>query len=165
MNFLKNTVPFVVAMLLMVSSAIGQGQQMQQQQIDPDSITDEELQTLADIVDESQSIQEETQEELEVILEEEGMEMERFQTIMMSRQNPQMSDSVELTEEEEQTIEEIQPKLMQIQQESQQKFIQVVQDNGMEPQRFQQVMQAVQSNQEVAQRFQKIAADTTEGIN
>ncbi len=163
MKLFKHTVPFVVAMLLMVSSVVGQGQQMQQQQIDPDSITDEELETLATIVDESQIIQEETQEELETILDEEGMEMERFQAIMMSQQNPQ--DSADMTEEEEQTIEEIQPKLMKIQQESQQKFVQIVQDNGMEPQRFQQVMQAVQSNQEVAQRFQEIAADTTEGVN
>lgn len=163
MKLFKNTVPFVVAMLLMVGSVVGQGQQMQQQQIDPDSITDEELGTLATIVDESQSIQEETQQELETILEEEGMEMERFQTIMMSQRNPQ--DSADMTQEEEQTIKEIQPKLMKIQQESQQKFIQIVQDNGMQPQRFQQVMQAVQSNQEVAKRFQEIAADSTEGMN
>lgn len=163
MKLFKNTVPFVVAMLLMVGSVVGQGQQMQQQQIDPDSITDEELETLATIVDESQSIQEETQQELETILEEEGMEMERFQTIMMSQRNPQ--DSADMTQEEEQTIKEIQPKLMKIQQESQQKFIQIVQDNGMQPQRFQQVMQAVQSNQEVAKRFQEIAADSTEGMN
>lgn len=162
MKFLKTTLTFVAAMLLMAGTVIGQGQQMQQQQAQPDDITDEELENFVTIFNQSQEIQEKSQEKLEGILEDEDMDLQRFQTIMMSQQNPQMGDSVEMTEEEEETIERIQPQLMEINQESQQEFVEVIQDNGMEPQRFQQIMQAVQSDPDVAERFQEIASDSVD---
>lgn len=167
MKFLKSTAPLVLGLLLVAGSVFAQGQQMQQP-AQPDSITDEELEKFSDISTEAQKIQQQTQQKVDSMLADKEMDMQRFQEIMMSQQNQQNpqaqgSDSVEITEQEQETIDEIQPKLMQIQQQSQQEFVSIIQDNGLNPQRFQQIMQAVRSNPEVMKRFQEIAGQPQNG--
>lgn len=149
--------PVLLGLLLMTGSAFAQVQQQQQQQpAQADSVSDEELEKFADVTTESQSVQEGMREKVDSMLSDQEMEMDRFQQIMMSKRNPQAGDSVEVTEEEEATMEEIQPKLMEMQQESQQQMVSIIQDNGLEPQRFQEIMQAVRTNPEVMKRFQEL---------
>ncbi len=161
MKFFKNTLPLLLGMLLIAGSAVAQvqQQQQQQQQIDPDSITEEELEQFAQVSQESQKVQEEMRNQVDSLLDEKDMEMERFRQIMMSQRNPQSADSADITEEEQATMEEIQPQLMQMQQQAQQEMVTIIQDNGLEPQRFQQLMQAVRTNPEVMKRFQDISGN------
>lgn len=162
MNFLQKSAAFVLGFLLMVGSAFAQGQQMQQQTAQPDSVTDEELEKFAMVTNELQQIQRESQKEVEKMLSDKEMDMQRFQQIMMSRQNPQMSDSVEITEEEKQTMEEIKPKLQKMQQQSRQKMMGAMQENDLQPQRFQAISQALQSDPEVMNRFKEIAQEVND---
>lgn len=159
MKFFKTIMPVLLGLLLMTGSAVAQVQQPQQQQpAQADSITDAELEKFADVTAESQKVQQKMRDELDSMLAEQDMEMERFQKIMMSKRNPQMADSVEVSPEEEETMEAIQPKLMEMQQKSQQEMVSIIQDNDLQPQRFQQIMQAVRTNPDVMKRFQEIAA-------
>lgn len=133
---------------------VGQ-QQTPPQPAMPDSVSDQEMQKVVKVTDSMQTIQEEARSEVEDAVKEEGMEFARFQKIMMSKQNPQASGQVETTEKEEQAIEKIQPKVMKISQEAQQQFVQVIQEEGLTPQRFQQIMSAVQSDPEMRKRFEE----------
>lgn len=157
MKLLKYITPFVLGFLIMIGSVSGQGQQMQRSQ--PDSITKEELKKFAEISNEAKKIQKETREKVDSMLSEVEMDMKRFQQIMMSKRNPKKADTLNITKEEQQTIKELQPKLMKMQQESQRKFVAIIQDNGLKPQRFQQIMQAVRTDPQVMKRFQRLVRD------
>lgn len=161
MKFLQQSAAFILGFLLLIAgSAFAQGQMQQQAQ--PDSITDKELEKFALVTNELQQIQRESQQEVEKMLSDKEMDMQRFQQIMMSRQNPQMSDSVEITEEEEKTMEEIKPKLQKMQQQSRQEMMSAMQENDLQPQRFQAISQALQSDPDVMNRFKEIAQEINE---
>ena len=162
MKFFKSTLPLLLGMLLIAGSAVAQVQQ-QQQQIDPESITDAELEKFAKVSQESQKVQEEMRNQVDSLLDENDIEMERFRQIMMSQRNPQSADSANITEEEKASMKKIQPQLMKMQQEAQQEMVTIIQNNGLEPQRFQQLMQAVRTNPEVMKRFQKISGNSGNG--
>lgn len=155
MKIFKLFTPLVLGLLFIAGSVYAQGQGQPATQ--PDSITNQELKKFADISTEAQKIQKETREKVDSMLANKDMDMQRLSQIMMSRQNPKMADSVKVTEQEKETMKEIQPELMKINQKSQQKFVAVIKEEGLNPQRFQQIMQAVRSNPEVMKRFQKIA--------
>ena len=164
MNFFKKTVPLMLGLLLMAGSAFAQGQQMQQMQnAQADSVSDKELKNFVDAAQELQTIQQNIQSEVQQMVQEEDMTFQRFQQIIMSKQNPQMAKKVQVTDEEEAVIKEMQPKLQKIQQEANQKQMTVIQDNGLTPQRFQQIAQAVQSDPQMMQRFQQMSADSASG--
>src|SRR6056297_1753714 len=142
MNFFKKTVPVVLGILLMAGSAFAQGQQMQQMQnAQADSVSDKELEKFVETAQDLRSIQENIQSEVQGMVQEEDMTFQRFQQIMMSKQNPQMAKKVEVTDDEEAVIKELQPKLQKIQQEANQKQMSAIQENGLTPQRFQQIAQ------------------------
>ena len=161
MKFLKNSAAFVLGLLLLAGPAIAQGQMKQQMQSSKaDSITDKELEKFAAVTNEMQKVRQQQQKQVQSILSEEDMGMRRFQQIMMSKRNPKMADSVQVTAEEQKTMKKIQPKLQKMQQQSRKQMMSAMQENGLNPQRFQAIMRAVQSDKAVMQRFQKIARDT-----
>lgn len=162
MNFFKKTVPFVMGILFMAAgSTFAQGQQMQQMQnSQADSVTDQELKTFVETTQELQGIQQDIQSQVQDMVKEEDIEFQRFQQIMMSKQNPQMAKNVEVTDAEEEAIQKLQPKLQEISQEAQKKQLAIIQEKGLSPQRFQQIAQAVQSNPQMMQRFQQMSAES-----
>ncbi|HEX6983450.1 MAG TPA: DUF4168 domain-containing protein [Balneolaceae bacterium] len=158
MKFFKYTIPLVLGFLVTTGSLAAQGQQGQTAQ--PDSVTNQELQKFAEISNEAQKIQQEARQTVDSLLAEENMEMQRFQEIMMSKRNPQAPDTLNITPEEQQTIQELEPKLIEMQQESQQKFVAVIQEKGLTPNRFQQIMQAIRTDPQVMKRFQNMMRDS-----
>jgi len=161
MKFLKNSAAFVLGLLLLAGPAIAQGQMKQQMKSSQaDSITDKELKKFAAVTNEMQKVRQQQQKQVQSILSEEDMGMRRFQQIMMSKRNPKMADSVQVTAEEQKTMKKIQPKLQKMQQKSRKQMMSAMQENGLKPQRFQAIMRAVQSDKAVMQRFQQIARDT-----
>lgn len=163
MKFLQHFAASALGFLLIAGSVFAQGQQMQSAQ--PDSITDEELEKFAMVSSELQQVQQESRKKVQDMLSDKEMDMQRFQQIMMSRQNPNMGDSIEVTDQEKETMKEIQPKLQKMQQQSRQELMSIMQEEGLQPQRFQAIARAVQSNPEVMKRFKKIAQDTASNGN
>jgi len=162
MKFFKQSAAFVLGFLLLAGSAMAQGKMKQMKSSKADSITDKELKKFAAVTSELQKMQQTQQRQVQNILAEKDMEMRRFQQIMMSKRNPKMADSIEVTAKEKKTMKEIQPKLQKMQQQSRKKMMGAMQENGLNPQRFQAIMRAVQSDRVVMQRFQKIAQENAQ---
>lgn len=158
MKLFKQSAAFVLGFLLVAGSVFAQGQQMKSPKAD--SISDKELQKFANVTQEVQKINRQSQQKVQSMLDDKGMDMQRFQQIMMSKRNPKMADSVNVTEKEQKTIKEIQPELMKMQQNTRQKMMSSMKENKLKPQRFQAIMKAVQSDPAVAKRFREIAQDT-----
>jgi hypothetical protein len=160
-NLFKYTFIILLGALMTTATAIAQQQQMppQPEPLSPEEVTDEDLQTLSDITKIGQGIQEEAEAKMKVVVEEGGIEFQRFQQIMMAQQNPQLASQIELTEGEQSTLQELQPDLMEINQEAQQQYIAAIEEEGMGLERFQQVAQAIQAHPEVAERFQEINSE------
>lgn len=155
---------FIIILGAIFSTATAFAQVPQQPEpLNPEEITDEDLQMVSNISDSAEGIQQEADEKVKVIIEDEGMEFTRFQEIVMSQQNPQMAGEVDLTEEEQETLEKVQPELTQVNQEAQQQYMETIEAEGLTVQKFQQIAQAIQAHPEVAERFEEIRATGTEG--
>lgn len=135
----------------------------QPEPLSPEEITDEDLQMVSNISDSAEGIQQEVDEKMQDIVENEGMEFPRFQEIMMSQQNPQMAGEINITEDEQETLQKVQPELTQVQQEAQAQYMETIEAEGLTVQKFQQLAQAIQTHPEVAERFEEIRANGTEG--
>jgi len=160
MKLSKFSVALVLGFLLAAGSVFAQGQQMQSKSNQADSVTNKELKEFANITQQFQQIQMNSKQKVDSMLADKDMDMKRFQQIMMSKRNPKMADSVNITGKEKQTMKELQPQLMKMQQQSRQKMMGIIQNSGMSPQRFQAVSRAVRSNPSVMKRFQKIARNS-----
>lgn len=154
MKFFKQSAAFVLVFLLMAGSVFAQGNPMQQQmqQTQPDSITNEELKKFSAVTSE---VNEKIDAEIVSLLADKEMDPERFQEIMMKQRNPQ-TDSANVTDQEQKTIDEVQPKLMKVQQKE---IMNAMENNGLKPQRFQAIVKALQSNPEVVKRYRKITQE------
>lgn len=158
MKVLKSLSVILIGILFGASVAFGQGMGQGQQQMPDlptsDDVSDEELtqfvQTIADI----EPIQMEAQADIEEAVAEEELDFERFQQLMMAMQNPQMADQVEMSDEEEQKIENIQPKLTEIQMGAEEEIIAKIEDNGLDVERYQAIMMGAQQDQELMTRLQ-----------
>lgn len=144
--------------LLSTATVFAQQQQMppQPEPLSPEEVTDEHLEKISNVTKAGQEIQREADEKMKDVVEEVGMEYQRFQQIMMAQQNPQLANQLKLTTEEQQTLQKVQPELMQINQEAQQKYVTQIEGEGLTIQEFQQIAQAIQAHPEVAERFEEI---------
>ncbi|MDR9417817.1 DUF4168 domain-containing protein [Gracilimonas sp.] len=165
-NFFKLSLIILVGTLFS-TAAIAQQQQQQMppqpEPLSPEEVTDEQLEMVSNVTKAGQGIQEEADTKMREVVADVDMEFQRFQQIMMAQQNPQMAGQLDLSEEEQQTLQQIQPQLMQISQETQQKYIAKIQEEGLTIQKFQQITQAIQAHPEVAERFEEINAEEDEG--
>lgn len=154
MKFLKQSAPFILGFLLVAGSVFAQGNSMQQkmQQTQPDSISDKELKKFVAV---TQDVNKKIDAEIASLLSDKEMNPERFQEIMMKQRNPR-TDSADVTEQEQKTMDEIQPKLMKVQQ---QELMNAMEKNGLKPQRFQAIVQALQSNPDVVKRYRQILSE------
>lgn len=158
MNISKILVATLLVSLLMGGSLFAQVQQQAPQNTPTpatsDEVSDTEIDKVVATINEMEPIQAEVEEKMQVAVEEEGITFERFQQIMMGMQNPQMADQMDITDEEQQTIQTLQPTLMQIQGEAQQKISQKIEENGLTMQRYQQIVMGAQQDSTLMNRVQ-----------
>jgi rubrerythrin len=152
--FIKST-QLIIAMLMLSTAAV-QAQQMQMPQIAPaKDVTDAELEQFVEVAKEFQEISVATDRMLIAKLEELGMSGQRFQEIMMARQNP-TAPQVELTPLEETTMKNMQSFLQELSASMQQQQIEAVGNSELSEQRFQGIAMALQTDEELAERFQEL---------
>ncbi|MTI87103.1 MAG: DUF4168 domain-containing protein [Balneolaceae bacterium] len=159
MRVFFKSVLLLVGILLFSTTVFAQGTQ-QVQPLDPESVTDEQLETFSAISAQFQVAQQKAVEKFKVIVEEGGMKYSRFQQLVMLQQNPQVApDSLKITEAEKKIMQEIQPEMMQQQQKMQQKMMGIISEEGISPQKFQQLAMTIRQTPELQQRLQKIAEE------
>lgn len=117
-------------------------------------VSDDELIQLASTIEQLEPIQIEAEEKIVETLESEGITIERFQQMMMAMQNPQMADQVNITDEEMQKIQQLQPELMEIQGEAEQQISEKIEDNGFTMDRYRSIIMGMQQDAELLERLQ-----------
>ncbi|MEX0593643.1 MAG: DUF4168 domain-containing protein [Balneolaceae bacterium] len=152
------------ALLLMATAVSAQQMQPQQQPQQPqapapDEISDDELLTFVATSDAIRPIQEEAQMDMRGVIEEEGISIQRFQQLMMAMQNPQMADQVEMSAEEEQSIQEMEPKLVEIETAASEEITSEIANQGLDVDRYQAIYMSLQQHPELMERLQAMMED------
>lgn len=166
MKIFKIASVLVFAALFAATSAFAQGmgqEQGQQQMPDvptSDDVSDTELSQFVTTISEIEPIQIELQSDVEELVEEEEISFERFQQLMMAMQNPQMAQQVEISDEEQETIEKIQPKLSDLQMKAEEEIVEKIENNGLTIERYQAIMMGAQQDQELMTRLQEALEET-----
>ena len=117
-----------------VQAQVQMPQQQQQQQIE---VSDEEMATFARIFQSIRMENNKFQQEMMVVMEEEGMEVQRFNQIHEATLNPEAE--VDATEEEKQKHQRIIGKIEERQVAIQQEMEKLISDEGMTVERYQQI--------------------------
>jgi len=162
MTFINKAALTFAIFLLSTGMLFAQVQQQQPQMPDlPTStdVSDEEIEQIASTIGELEPIQVKAQQKMGAALEEEGISLERFQQMMMAMQNPQMADQVNISDEEMATIQQMQPKLMEIQGEAEQEMSAKMEENGLTMQRYRMVVMGAQQDPELMERLQSELED------
>ncbi|MEX0769628.1 MAG: DUF4168 domain-containing protein [Balneolaceae bacterium] len=156
MYYMKRCFTIMVMLFVGTQLAFTQGQQPQQQPDvpSPDEISDEELIRFAETSDNIQPIQQKAQGEIEQVVEEEGMSFDRFRQVMMAMQNPQMQDQMDISSDEEETIQAVQPKLMEIQMEAEKEIVSEIENRGLNVERYQAIFYSLQQHSELMERLE-----------
>ena len=156
MTFLKSLSVTVLTLALFAGAAFAQGQQPPQMPDLPTSedVTDEEISLLVVTLNDLGPIEEKAQQRIEEAVESEDISFARFREMMMAMQNPQMAGEADITDEEMTKIQNLQPKLMEIQGETEQEMIAKIEDNGMSIQRYQDIIMGAQQDPQLMQRLQ-----------
>lgn len=161
MKIFKIASLLLVAVTLAFSSAFAQGMGQQQMPDVPtsDDVSDEELNQFVTTISDIEPIQVELQTDVQKLVEEQDISMERFQQLMMAMQNPQMADQVDISDEEREQIQNIQPDLSDLQMKAEEKMVEKIEENGLNVQRYQAIMMGAQQDQELMTRLQAALED------
>jgi hypothetical protein len=118
-----------------------------------EEVTDREIGQFASSLQEVQQINQQAQEKMVKAIEDEGLEVQRFNEIQQSQQVPdQPSDA---TEKELKIYQSAVSKLQVIQNNAQQKMEEKITDEGLTVMRYQEIMGMIQSDAALQQRLQK----------
>lgn len=127
----------------------------QQEAPQQEEISDEELKKFANAANAIQEIQMKAQEEMVQKVTDAGMDLERFNEIAEAQQNPEAE--VEVSDEEEKQLETINDALGEIQEDTDSKMVEAVEEEGFTIERFQEIYAQLQSSPELQQRLQQLS--------
>jgi len=127
-----------------------------------DDVSEAELDNFISTISDIEPIQVQLQSDIQQVVQENDISIERFQQLMMAMQNPQAAQQVEITDEERQQIQSIQPELSDLQMKAQEQMVERIESNGMNIQRYQAIMMGAQQDQELMTRLQTALQDSTD---
>lgn len=119
-------------------------------------VSSEDIEKFARAIAQLQTIQQETQTELLQIVEGQGLTPDRFNEIAEAQQNPQAAPSVEISDEELQNFEQAANEITAVRQQTQARFQEAVQAEGLAVDQFNQILAAVQQDPELQQEVEQI---------
>lgn len=119
-------------------------------------IPPEELQKFAKTFSLLKVIQQDAQKEMAEIIQQEGLSQERFEMLFQAQQEPNPQSQPQVSAEEEQKFAQANSKINQVQQGSEAKMRQVIQQQGLNPQRFEEILAAVQKDPALQQQVQQL---------
>lgn len=146
-----------VLMLLFSAGAIAQTpmQQPQQQQPVKTDFERQELEEFVDVYVASTEIQQGNEAVMMQAIEEEDLDLNRFNEILTVRQNQQSAEEIDATAEEMAAFNKAAEKIMAVQQEAQAEIEQLI-ESKTGGEKYQQIAMAYQQSPEVQERVNKI---------
>lgn len=133
-----------------------------QQQFQPNQnpvdidVSDEELETFAEISMVAQQIQMGSQQEMLAAVEEEELDVQTYNTIAESRFNDQSDSDLDVSDEDIEKFEAASQKIEGMQADVESDMMDAVEAEGMEMNRFMEINAAIQQDQELQQRIQQM---------
>jgi len=118
-------------------------------------VSQQELEQFARIIPQLQEIQQSAQQEAAQVIQESGLSTERFSEIYQSEQSG-TPPSAEVTPEEQQSFEAASTKIESLEQEVRSQQEEVLQTEGLEPQRFGEILVAVRQDPSLQQQVQEL---------
>ncbi len=144
--------------LAMNMQAFAQGMPPTMQQDMPDiEVSDQEMEQFVEVTFDAQRIQMSAQEEMVEMVEGAGLSVERFNQILTGMQQGQSQSDMGVEDEEMQRFDTVIEDLEVVQQQVEDNISQVIEDKGMEVDRFQEINMALQMDPELQQKYQEIA--------
>jgi hypothetical protein len=130
---------------------------MQQQQPMADAdVSDEELEAFVEVNMSLQETQMEAQEEMIVILEDEGISIENYNQIAQGLQAGQSEEDLAVDAAEFEKFESASQRIEEIEQRLDDDFENAVAESGMDSGRFMEINMLIQQNPELMQRVQQL---------
>jgi len=126
-------------------------QQMPQQQTT--EVSDDEMEQFALAFVEIQNIEQKIQPEMVQIVEEEGIEIQRFNEIMNAQQDP--NKEVDASEDELQKFASANREIEDIQTRAQREMMGKITEAGLTVERYQEIMTALRNDPELQQKLQQ----------
>ncbi|PZW39226.1 uncharacterized protein DUF4168 [Mesonia algae] len=138
-NHMKN---FILALTLLFSAVT----------LAQTEVSDADLNKFADAYKAVQIENQEVQQEMVEMIKKEGLELSRFQTIQQASVNP--NKEVEATQEEMDIYKKVITEIEKMQPELQKEMSDIITDNGLTLDRYQEIGAALQSDQALQQKLQ-----------
>lgn len=160
MNYLKSLKFFSFAVLATCFTAVvAVGQQQSPPPTMPqEDISDEEIQTFVKINKEIMPLQEGIQADMVSTIEENGMEVPRFQELAQAQQTGKLTEASNDPKELEK-FSKTGEKIMKLQEDLQGEIEEVIVKNEMSPEKFEAIYMAYNSNPEVKQKVDKLFSE------
>lgn len=130
-------------------------------------VSDEELEKFVNVSQEIRKVRMKTQPKLQKAIKDEGLTMQRYQTIQQKEQGGQQQrqgskmqssnpDTAEISEAEKEKFKAAQEEVQKIQKNSRSQMMKVIEKNDLSRSRFQEIAKALRSDRELQQRMQKM---------
>lgn len=132
-----------------------------QQEINTD-FSDQEIEQFVTVFKKANEIQQKNEEVMVQAIQEEDLELERFNEILVARQQQQSAEDINASAEEMAAFNQAAEKIMTVQQEAQAEIEQIIENElGME--KYQQIVMAYQQSPEVQEKVnQKLESEVQE---
>lgn len=140
--------------LLMNVPAKAQLQNSPQQQEQNTEVSDEELEKFAALQEEVEAQNQKGQQKMMKAVEEEGLDVQQYNQISQSTQQPNSEANVD--EEKMEKFEKAREKVKSLQTETQQKIRNKIEEEGMNIQRYEEIYMAVQQDPDLQNKLEKL---------
>ena len=152
-----------IALLLMIPT-LTQAQDVfsPQPPADIKEVTDEELHNLVKAALQIQPLQQKLQQDMIAEVEKSGMEVMRFSQIVTAIQQDQSMDTIGVTEEELETFDVVSEKLGDLQDDADDKMIDIIEEYGFDVDRFQEIFNVLQMDTDLQERYLAILSEYQE---
>lgn len=145
---------FFLVLSIMGSAVIAQTPQMpQQQQQQKVEVTDSELSKFANAFQQIQTISQQAQQEMTQVVQEEGMDIQRFNEIHQASINPEME--VEVSEEEQTQHQNITAEIEKMQTTFQGQMEKAIADQDLTIEKYEEIINGLQADPELQERLRK----------
>ncbi len=116
-------------------------------------VTDKEIEQFASAMQEISVINNQIQQEMVKAVEDEGMEVQRYNEILQKQQNP--TEDPDLNGDEKKKFDNINLELQEIQVDAQKKMEEIIVEEGLTLNRYQEIASLVQSDPELQKKVQE----------
>lgn len=150
-NLLKGV--FILVIIATAYSVKGQTPNLNQNQQVNTEVTDSELQTFVEIMQQAQTVQRKIRSNMMNAIKESGMKMKRFQEISRAKRQ---GNEVEMTEDEKQNYASIQEVIKTEQQKMRKEMNTIIKDASMNKDRYMEINRALRQDKALQGRLKKI---------